>query len=111
MIVFYVVYIMFSIISINVGGLRLAPRNSQILHVLKSFSCDFLFLQEMHLYQDNIRLLQRAFPQSSVFHSHGKSQTCGVAIITRQKVDPTHVDIDAGGRFVTLRILFRTTNI
>ena len=92
---------MFTLYSINVGGLRGKKRCNTILTHLQSIKVDFLLLQETHL--DEKETIQKYFPNSHVYLSPGSTQSGGTCIVVNIELIPTFVYEEDHGRIVILR--------
>ena len=96
--------IMITVLSVNVGGLRVTPRSEEILHEIAKQKTDFVLIQETHL--DEIGVIKAYFPHAGVYHSpSGSSHTRGVCIIARSDPQPIQTIIDPTGRYVILRVI------
>ena len=95
---------MITVLSVNVGGLRVTPRSEDILHEIAKQKTDFVLIQETHL--DEIGVIKAYFPHAGVYHSPSdSSHTRGVCIIARSDPQPIQTIIDPAGRYAILRLI------
>ena len=92
---------MATVISINVAGLRHGTRCASIINSLKDFKFDFAFLQETHLDRNTIHILKSVW-RGQIFHSDGKFNSAGVAILCRKRIKNPIIDRDDCGRYLSV---------
>ena len=91
-----------SIVSLNVNGLNDATKRKTILNYLNNEKYDFCLLQETHLTEKNAKKLH-AWP-GSFFHAAGKTNSAGVAILTKiKRLKPVDIQTDDGGRYIVIQ--------
>ena len=93
-----------TVLSVNVGGLRVPERCHDKLYEIAQYKTDFVLLQETHL--DDEAMIKAYFPDSGIYHSpSGSKFTRGVCVIARGDPEPTECIIDPAGRYVILRLV------
>ena len=68
--------VMYSMISVNNGGIRQNNRLDLVINYCKTLDSDFSILQETHVKFSNLHDI-RVFCDGEVMFSPGKTQTCG----------------------------------
>lgn len=100
----------FKIVSLNVNGLRLAPKRKALFNSLRDMQADFIFLQEVHSQPSDVPVWLSEWGGKGVF-AHGRTSSCGVCILFKPSVSHTilDLDMDPAGRFVLLQIKHEST--
>lgn len=95
----------FKIVSLNVNGLRLAPKRRALFQSLRALQADFIFLQEIHSQPSDVRVWLSEWGGKGVF-AHGRTNSSGVCILFKPAFSPDISDLvmDPQGRFVILQI-------
>lgn len=93
------------IISLNANGMRIAPKRRALFKKFNTTDADFIFLQETHSTVSDERIWLSEWAGSGVF-AHGKSNSCGVAILFKRGTHPTISNTlkDPNGRFLILQV-------
>ena len=68
--------VMYSMVSVNNGGIRQNNRLDLVINCCKTLDSDFSILQETHVKFSNLHYI-REICDGEVMFSPGKTQTCG----------------------------------
>lgn len=95
----------FKLVTLNVNGLRLAPKRKALFLKVRNTKADYVFLQEIHSTQQDQRIWLSQWGRQGIF-AHGKSNSRGVCILFKQGLNPqiTHTISDPEGRFLIVQI-------
>ena len=94
-----------SIVSFNVNGLRNPVKRHSIFQHFKKFPHDIICLQETHLIEEDISLLNTEWGSTTVWNS-GTRASGGVGILVRPNANIHITDIqkDSNGRILAITI-------
>lgn len=100
-------------VSLNVKGLNLPEKISQVLSALSKHKAHFLLFQETHFRSDAIPKLNNHIYQSVIHSTNPDSKTKGVSILISKHADFQQSDalIDPEGRYLFLKGTYASTPI
>lgn len=92
-------------ISLNVKGLNLPEKRTQVLSALTKHKAHFILLQETHFRSDAIPKLTNHIYQTTLHATSPGSKTKGVSIIISKRADFHLFDslIDPEGRYIFIK--------
>jgi len=93
----------YSIITINVNGLRDKGKRLKLFHYFENKRYDIIFVQETHCGSDDDVVLWSSQWQGKSIWNNGSSQSKGVAVLFKKQLDIPFTNIikDNEGRLIS----------
>lgn len=100
-------------LSLNVKGLNLPEKRSQVLSSLTTHRAHFIFLQETHFRSDAIPKLSNHIYRTAFHSTNPESKTKGVSILVSKNANFQISDslVDPDGRYIFLKGSYASTPI